>query len=393
MQFDDESNFARELTRSALPAAILIAGVEELRVIEAADAVRAKARAEGYERSVYDVDGRFDWDELVGDFSAMSLFASSRLLDVRVPDGRVGKDGSEVITRFCKDPPPATTLLISCMDWSKKHTEVTWVRAFPKSGYVLAMWATPRHKLADWLLIRMRARGIDASHDAAELLAARVEGNLLAAAQEVDKLELLLALGVPEQDPDSGNDPGSSPGWAPRGQVGAHPVAPTQGERKGTLAATSASRPRSVRIGVDEMQRLVADSARFDAFKLTDACLTGDAVRTLRILRSLRSEGEAVPALIGPVVQQLLQLAELSAEAANGGDLRAAMTAHRIWDSKQAQFKRALERHDARRWEHFAIEAGRIDRMSKGREQGDPWIALERLMTAVCTPRARRLIT
>ena len=379
MQFDDESNFARELTRSALPTAILVAGVEELRVIEAADAVRAKARAAGYERSVYDVDGRFDWDELVGDFSAMSLFASSRLLDVRVPDGRVGKEGSEVITKFCKDPPPATTLLISCMDWSKKHAEVAWVRAFPKSGYVLAMWATPRHKMADWLLIRMRARGIDASHDAAELLAARVEGNLLAAAQEVDKLELLLALGAPEQAPASGAD-------------GTRAVASAAGEPRSAMAATSASRPRSVRISVEEMQRLVADSARFDVFKLADACLAGDAVRTLRILRSLRSEGEAVPALIGPIVQQLLQLAELSAEAASGGDLRALMTAHRIWDSKQAQFKRALERHEARRWEHFAIEAGRIDRMSKGREQGDPWIALERLMTAVCTPRARRLI-
>lgn len=342
MQFDDETAFARELARSPLPAAILVAGVEELRVIEAADAVRAKARAEGFERTSYDVDGRFDWDVLVGDFSALSLFARSRLLDVRAPDGKVGKEGSEVIVSFCKDPPPGTTLLVTCMEWSKRHAESAWVKAIAKAGHVVAMWATPRHKLPDWLLLRMRTRGIDASHDAAELLAERVEGNLLAAAQEVDKLALL-----------------------------------ADGKR---------------RIDAKEMERLVADSARFDVFKLAEACLAGDAARALRIVRALRSEGEAVPALIGPVAQQLQQLAGLSAEAARGGDLRAAMNAQRIWDSKQAQFRRALERNDAKRWELFAIEAGRIDRMAKGREAGDPWIALERLLVAVVTPRGRRLL-
>ena len=325
-----------------MPSAILIAGVEELRVIEAADAVRAKARAEGFERVVYDVDGRFDWDELVGDFSAMSLFASTRLLDVRAPDGKVGKEGSETIARFCKDPPPGTTLMVTCMDWSKKQADAAWVRAIGKVGHVLAMWGTQRHKLPEWLLLRMRARGIDASHDAAELLAERVEGNLLAAAQEVDKLALLV-----------------------------------DGKR---------------RIDVAQMERFVADSARFDVFKLADACLAGDAPRALRILRVLRAEGEAVPALIGPVVQQLLQLANLAATAARGGDVRAAMNAQRIWDSKQVQFKRALERHDAKRWEGFAIEAGRIDRMSKGREPGDAWIALERLLAAIASARGRRML-
>ncbi|HEY2344380.1 MAG TPA: DNA polymerase III subunit delta [Xanthomonadaceae bacterium] len=342
MQFDDESGFARELGRSPLPAAILVAGVEELRVIEAADAVRAKARAEGFERAIYDVDGRFDWDELVGDFSAMSLFASSRLLDVRTPDGKVGKEGSEVIAGFCKDPPPGTTLMVTCMEWSKKQAEAAWVKAIAKAGHVLAMWATPRQKLPDWLLLRLRARGIDASLDAAKLLAERVEGNMLAAAQEVEKLALLV-----------------------------------DGKR---------------RIDAKQMERLVADSARFDVFKLADACVAGEEGRALRIVRALRSEGEAVPALIGPIVQQLQQLAGLSVLAARGGDLRAAMTAQRIWDARQTQFKRALERHDAKRWEAFAIEAGRIDRMSKGREAGDPWIALERLLVAAATPHGRKLL-
>jgi len=343
MQFDDESSFARQLDRAQLPPAILIAGVEELRVIEAADAVRAKARAEGYEREVFDTEGRFDWDTLAASFFEMSLFARSRLLDVRAPSGRVGKEGSEVIASFCKDPAPATTLLITCMEWSKKHAEPAWVRALAKAGHILTLWATPRHKLPDWLLLRMRTRGVNASHEAAELLAERVEGNLLAAAQEVDKLALLVD--------------GKS------------------------------------RIDAAQMEQLVADSARFDVFKLVDACIGGDATRALRILRALRAEGEAVPGLMGPIVQAVLQLAALSAQAARGGDVRAAMTAQRIWDSRQTQSKRALERHDAARWEQFAIEAGRIDRISKGRAAGDAWVALERLLTAIALPRARRLLS
>jgi DNA polymerase-3 subunit delta len=124
-----------------------------------------------------------------------------------------------------------------------------------------------------------------------------------------------------------------------------------------------------------------------------DACVAGDAARALRILRALRAEGEAVPGLMGPIVQALLQLAALSVETARGGDLRAAMTAQRIWDAKQAQFKRALERHAGSRWEAFAIEAGRIDRISKGRAAGDAWVALERLLTAIALPRARQLLS
>lgn len=342
MQFEDEAAFARELARTRLPPVILIAGVDELRVIEAADAVRAKARADGCERAIYDVDGRFDWDVLVGDFSALSLFASARLLDVRTPDGKLGKEGSDVVTKYCKDPPPGTTLLITFMDWSKRHAEAAWVKAIAKAGHVLAMWALPRHKLPDWLLRRMAARGIDASHEAAELLAERVEGNLLAAAQEVDKLALL-----------------------------------ADGKR---------------RIDTPQMQRLVADSARFDAFKLVDACIAGEPGRALRIARALRVEGEELPKLMGAMLPTLLQLAGLAAEAARGGDLRAAMTAQRIWDSRQAQFRRTLDRHDADRWEAFAIEAGRIDRMAKGREAGDPWLALERLLAAVASARGRALV-
>jgi len=359
MQLDGEQ-LQRQLARAALPPALLIAGQEILLVLEAADLVRAKAREEGYAREVFDVDARFDWDELSASFSAMSLFAQRRLLDVRLPTGKAGKDGGEAIAAFCANPPPDTVLLITCIEWSKKHAEPAWVRAIGKVGHAATFWQLPRHKLPDWLLGRMRARGIDARHDAAELLAERVEGNLLAAAQEVDKLALLIGAA-----PNAANDSSAKPSGA--------------GKATRTIDAA-------------QMDRLVADSSRFDAFKLIDAALAGEASRALRMLRSLRAEGEAVPGLMGPIVGPVLTLAALAEVKASGGNLGAAMQAQRIWDSKQSAYKRALERHDAARWEQFAIECGRIDRISKGRAAGDAWIALERLLAAIAQPLARRLL-
>jgi len=353
----DGEQIQRQLARGPLPPALLIAGQEILLVLEAADAVRAKAREEGYAREVFDVDARFDWDELSASFSAMSLFSNRRLLDVRLPTGKAGKDGGEAIASFCANPPPDTVLLITCLEWSKKHAENAWVRAIAKVGHTATLWQMQRHKLPDWLLARMRARGIDARHDAAELLAERVEGNLLAAAQEVDKLALLVGTA-----PDAANDP------------------------------RNPARKSSKAIDAVEMDRLVADSSRFDAFKLIDAALAGETTRALRMLHSLRAEGEAVPGLMGPIVGPLLTLAALADVKASGGNLSAAMQSQRIWDSKQSQYKRALERHDAARWEQFAIEAGRIDRISKGREAGNAWLALERLLAAIAQPRAGRLL-
>ena len=355
MQLDGEQ-IKSQLERGPLPPALLIAGQEILLVLEAADAVRARSREEGYAREVFDADARFDWDELSASFSALSLFAQRRLLDVRLPTGKTGKEGSAVITAFCANPPPDTVLLITCLEWSKKHADNAWVRAIAKVGHTATLWQMQRHKLPDWLLARMRARGINARHDAAELLAERVEGNLLAAAQEVDKLALLIGAA-----PATANDP-------------------------------QTARKTSGAIDAAEMDRLVADSSRFDAFKLIDAALAGEASRALRMLRSLRAEGEAVPGLMGPIVGPVLTLAALAEVKASGGNLAAAMQAQRIWDSKQSQYKRALERHDAARWEQFAIECGRIDRISKGRASGDAWIALERLLAAIAQPRARRLL-
>ena len=334
--------FERQLASEPLRPAYLIAGAEPLIVQECADAVRAKARAEGYlEREVLEASGRdFDWNELTMGMAALSLFASRRLFDLRLPSGKPDKDGSKAITEFCANPPPDTILMVTCQDWSQRHAG-KWSEAMSKLGHLVVAWPVKTSELNDWLDRRLRSRGLSAEPAAVQLLAERVEGNLLAAAQEVEKLALL------------------APG---------------------------------ARLDAERMEALVADSARYDVFKLVEAALAGESSRSVRMLHSLRMEGEQVPGLVPILAMELLKIAGLARIAGSGGNLASAMRDARIWDSKQALYRRALEKHPASRWEHFVAEAGRIDLMSKGRLAGDAWLALERLLVAMSQAKARSLL-
>ncbi len=331
----------RQLASEPLRPVYLIAGGEPLLVQEAADAVRARARDEGFgEREVFDAEGGFDWDSLTMGLASLSLFSTRRLFDLRLPTGKPGKDGSAAIQAYCADPPPDTVLLITAQDWSKSHAG-KWTEAISSAGHLVPVWPIKPHELSEWLGKRLRLRGLTATAAAVAMLAERVEGNLLAAAQEIDKLALL------------------SPG---------------------------------AQLDEDAMDRFVADSARFDVFKLVESALAGDATRSARMLHALRAEGEQVPGLLPMLAVEVLRLAQLARVAADGGNLMSAMRDARVWDSKQALYKRAIDRHPGARWEIFVGEAGRIDRMAKGRESGDAWLSLERLLVAMAEPKARRLL-
>lgn len=333
---------ADRLPREALRPAYLVAGAEPLRVLEAADAIRRHARESGCdEREVFDADGRdFDWNEVAAAFGSPGLFSRQRLVEVRLPTGKPGKDGAAVISEFCAAPAEGVTLLVVAHEWAKASAG-KWSEAIARVGVVSIAWAIKPHELMDWLERRLRARGLRADRDAVAQLAARVEGNLLAAAQEVDKLVLLA-----------------------EGRV----------------------------LDAETMQSLVADAARFDVFRLTDAALNGQPAQVSRVIAGLRGEGEAVPALLGMVVRELQIAEKLAQLQARGGNLSAEFKAQRIWDSKQALYLRALKRHAAPRWQRFLAQAGHVDRMAKGRADGDPWLALERLLVAVAESRALPLL-
>ncbi|ANB18020.1 DNA polymerase III subunit delta [Dokdonella koreensis] len=327
------AQFRRTLGEPDLRPVYLLAGSEHLLVIEAADALRARAKALGYvEREVYDADAKFDWDELARAGSALSLFASRKLIDLRLPTGKPGKDGAAAITAYCQAPPPDTVLLITAQEWSKQH-EGAWVAALERGGVFVPVWPLKREELPGWIGARFASRNLQASPEALDLLAERVEGNLLAAAQEIDKLALLATDG---------------------------------------------------RVDVGLLEDAVADDARYDAFRLTDAALGGDVARALRIVEGLREEGEDAIPLLGWILNQLRLLQRLSAA---GDNLGPAFRNERVWDSRQPLYRRALKSARREHWEACLAQAARIDAIAKGRRDGEVWRELERLVAAIASPR------
>lgn len=324
----------KNLAGSELRPAYLIAGEEHLLVLEAADALRIRARELGYvEREVLDAEGSFDWDALARSASAMSLFASRKLIDLRLPTGKPGKDGSAAIIEFCKDPPPDTILLITANEWSSKHA-AAWVEAIDRIGIFVPVWPLKANELADWIKQRMASRGLKPDRGAIDALIERIEGNLLAAAQEIEKLALL-----------HGGKP----------------------------------------LDAETLEELVADSSRFDVFKLTDAALGGDSARALRILEGLRAEGEQVAGLLGWITNQLQLLARL---ASAGSNLSAAFRSEHVWPAREGMYRKALGRADSGHWQACLAQAALVDRVSKGRGFGDAWRETERLLMMIAMPRS-----
>ncbi len=331
---------ARHLAGQELKPVYLLAGDEHLRLIEAADALRARARALGYvEREVFDADGDFDWNDLARAGANRSLFATRRLVEIRLPTGRPDRRGSgagsEALIAWAQDPPPDTVLLITAMTWSRQH-HVKWVDAVAAAGVLVVFWPMKPEELPGWIAARARAAGLALARDAVDLLVERVEGNLLAAAQEIDKL-VLLAGGKP--------------------------------------------------LDAEGLERLVADHARYDVFRLVDAALAGEAARALRIARGLRGEGEDVPALLPWLVSQLGTIVRLAQAVEAGQPIDGAMRAAGVWQTKMAFFRRVVGHAPRATWEARFVEAALVEKIAKGRAPGDAWLAFERLLVRTAAPR------
>lgn len=326
----------QELKADQLKPVYFLVG-EEMLVLEAADALRARARELGYtEREVLSVESGFDWNDLDRAGAGLSLFATRRMIDLRLPTGKPGREGGKALTDFVKDPPPDTLLLVTCMTWSKKH-EGAWSRALDKAGVQVVFWPPRAHELPRWIGARLARHGIQAEPQALALLAERVEGNLLAAAQEVDKLALLHEGG---------------------------------------------------RMDAATMESLVADSARYDIFGLTDAAFGGDLARAVRVMRGLRAEGEDLIPMMGWLVNQLHVAQRLSAAP----DFSAQAKAEHLWSSREQLFRQALRRAPRGHWEQCLAQAARIDRISKGRGEGDAWREAERLIARIADPRGSAVL-
>jgi DNA polymerase-3 subunit delta len=277
----DLEGFLRILAKGDLTPVYLLGGEEPLQLQEAGDALRARARTLGYtEREVLDVEPHFDWDRLARSGASLSLFASRRLIEVRLPTGRPDRDGAAAITEWCKAPAPDTVLLISAQQWSKKH-EGAWVKAVERAGQYVWLKPPKIDSLPSWIRARMRQHGFAPSDDAVALLASRAEGNLLAIAQEIDKLAALREGGP---------------------------------------------------VSAEELESLGDDNAVYDVFRLTDAAFGGDAPRALRILAGLRAEGEQLVPMLGWVLNQV----DLALRLASAPDFATGARAeYGMWPARQ----------------------------------------------------------
>lgn len=328
--------FLRALAKGDLAPVYLLGGEEPLQLQEAGDAVRARGRALGFsEREVLDVEPNFDWNRLARSGASLSLFASKRLIELRLPTGKPDRDGAAAIAEWCTSPAPDTVLLISAMQWSKKH-EGAWVKAVGRAGVYVRLQAPRVDQLPAWITARMRAHGFAPSADAVALLASRAEGNLLAIAQEIDKLAVLRGPGA---------------------------------------------------VQAQELEALGDENAVYDVFRLTDAAFGGDALRALKVLSGLRAEGEELIPMLGWVLNQL----DLALRLASADDFASAVrNEYGMWPARQKLFAGALKRagRGNAHWRCCLALCARIDRMAKGRAIGDPWREMERLVVAIAQPRA-----
>jgi len=333
---DALEGFLQTLAKGELAPVYLLASDEPLQLQEAGDALRARARALGYaEREVLDVEAHFDWDNLARSSASLSLFSSRRLIELRLPTGKPDRDGAAAFTEWCKSPAPDTVLMISAAQWSKKH-EGAWVKTVERAGVYVWLRAPYLEQLPAWIRARMHAKGFAPREDAIALLAERAEGNLLAIAQEIDKLAA---------------------------------------QRDGGA------------VSAEDLESLGADNAVYDVFKLTDAAFGGDAARALKILNGLRAEGEDVIPMLGWLLNQL----DLALRLSSASDFASAVrNEYGMWPARQNLFAGALKRagRGNAHWRHCLAECARIDRMAKGREWGDPWREMERLLVAIAQPRA-----
>lgn len=308
----------------------LVSGDEPLLVNEAADAIRARARAEGFsERDLHVVERGFDWQGLLAESRSLSLFAQRKILEIRIPNAAPGEQGANAIVDLAGDPSPDTLVLVITGKLDGRTLNSRWVSAIDKHGTVVQVWPIDLGRLPAWIRERLGRHGLQADAAAAALLAERVEGNLLAAHQEIEKLALLM----------------------PKGSVTAEAV----------LDA-------------------VADSARFDVLQLGEAAMKGQTARALRILEGLRGEGVEPTLVLWALNKDLQWIARAQALMKNGQTPDGAMNALYVWRPRQAAMKLALKRLSPTALRGLLLDAANVDRAIKGVERTDPWTEFEALV-------------
>ncbi|WP_074867175.1 DNA polymerase III subunit delta [Atopomonas hussainii] len=328
----------RHLQGELLPMYV-VSSDDPLQSQETCDAIRQQARQQGFaEREVFHVDNQhFDWTQVLEAGNSLSLFADKRLMELRLNTGKPGDAGAKALLTLIERPPQDTLLLLILPKLDGTTARSKWAKVLQDSAHCgfIQLWPIDASQLPSWISQRLAQSGLSANPEAIEVLCHRVEGNLLAAAQEVEKLKLLA----------EGNS-----------------------------------------ITLDTVQASVGDSARYDVFGLIDALLTGDAEHVLRMLQGLRGEGVEPPVLLWALSRELRTLANLAQLTSQGTPFDRACSQMKppIWDKRKPLVSRALNRLSSSRWTALLQDAQHIDAQIKGQAAGDPWLLITQVCLQMC---------
>jgi len=317
----------------------VISGDEPLGTMEALDAIRTAARSQGYtDREIFNAERGFNWQRLKASSQSLSLFASRRQVEIHISSGKPGVDGSKALQDYVADLPPDTLTLVTLPRIDKKDQGV-WFRALEEAGVMIFAYPVEAEKLPAWIGRRLGIQGQQADTETLEFIANQVEGNLLAAHQEIQKLGLLY----------------------PKG-----------------------------RLAIEDVRDAVLNVSRFDAFQLGDAMLAGDVGRTAKVLEGLKAEGVEPVALLGMLAWLLRGALKVKSAQAQGMDLMSAFGQAKIWGDRQNLMRQALGRLSLKRLQSALLKMAEIDKINKGLALGESWLELSRLCLGLAKTQPAR---
>ncbi len=313
------------LQKGLLPV-YFITGDEPLQLGELADEIRKSAKKNGFDnREIVSVETGFEWNQLAFMADSLSIFADKKIIDLRLPSGTPGTDGAKALINYCERLSEDTILLITSGKIDSKALKSRWVEALDKQGLVIQVWPLEGQDLIRWIQNRMQRRGLVIQSDGVQLLASRIEGNLLAAAQEIEKLYVLYGAG---------------------------------------------------NLSVQQINEVVADSSRYDVFKLMDTVLSANVNRITKVLSGLRSEGTATPIVLWALTRDARLLIKIKLALAQGQNQETVFKSNNIWDKRKTLISQALKRLSDRDLNHILVTSAIADRQIKGQQAGDAWETL-----------------
>lgn len=317
--------------KSGLHNAYVIHGEEDLLRLESVDAIRAAAQQFGYIKESHIADSpNFDWQELLANSGSAGLFGDKKLLEIHIPSGKVGKQGGETLAHLAENLPDDTTVVVVLPKLERAQIQSKWFSNLAQVGCVVEAKAVSLAELPAWIKRRLQQHKLGIEPDALAWFSERVEGNLLAAKQEIEKLALL--------------------------------------------------HPAQTQLNMGDVEQAVANVARFDAFQLSAAWWTGDSKRVMRLLEGLEAEGDEPVLLLWAVAEDVRTLLRLTAALKQGKTVAAVRNELRLWGEKPNLAQQAVARLSPQKLVDALQTCARIDRQIKGAESGNAWASLKHLL-------------